>query len=559
MKQCELPYVRFDYEQAEKKLGEIIEGITAAKSAKEQFEYYKQFNSVMEDYSTAESIAYVRFTLNTEDKFYSDEMDYYDEIGAKVSAASIPFAKAVVNSEFKEELQKYVSPVAIKNLEISLKSIDESIVPEMQEEAKLSTEYKKLLSSAQIPFDGGVHNIPQLGKYCNDVDREVRKAAYNAMGQWLKDNGDKFDDIYDRMVKNRDIQAKKLGYKNYVELGYYRMGRNCYSPEDIEVFRNGVIKYWVPFVSEFKKRQAEELGVDKLYLYDNSNVLKKGNPEPIGTVEEIFENGKKMYEGMSASTGEFINFMLEHDLFDVIARKGKSGGGYCTAFPKYKMPFIFANFNGTFDDVDVLTHEAGHALAFYEGMKNIEDPQLQSGGMETCEVHSMSMEFFAWKYMELFFGERADEYRRMHFEHAVDFIPYGTMVDYFQQKVYESPEMTPAERKQLWLDLEATFRPDICNDGITYIEEGGRWQYQSHIFERPFYYIDYCLAQSVSFDFLIEMHKDYGKAFAKYTEFLKKGGTKVFTDLVTDAGFDSLFSENALANIVAELRKLNIK
>jgi M3 family oligoendopeptidase len=361
------------------------------------------------------------------------------------------------------------------------------------------------------------------------------------------------------MVKNRDRQAKKLGYKDYVELGYYRMGRNCYSPEDIEVFRNGVIKYWVPFVSEFKKKQAEELGIDKIYLYDNSNVLKTGNPEPIGTVEEIFKNGKKMYEGMSKETGEFINFMLEHDLFDVIARKGKSGGGYCTEFSKYKMPFIFANFNGTFDDVDVLTHEAGHALASFEAMKNIPDPLLRQGGMETCEIHSMSMEFFAWKYMDLFFEERADDYRRMHFEHAIDFIPYGTMVDYFHQKVYEKPEMTPAERKQLWLDLESTFRPDVCMEGITYIEEGGRWQYQSHIFERPFYYIDYCLAQSVSFDFLIAMHKDYDDAFARYTSLLRKGGTKVFTDLVKEAGFDSLFSADALPNIVKALRTLEIK
>ena len=259
---------------------------------------------------------------------------------------------------------------------------------------------------------------------------------------------------------------------------------------------------------------------------------------------------------MSEETGEFIRFMLDHDLFDVIAREGKSNGGYCTELPSYKMPFIFANFDGTSGDVDVLTHEAGHALASYKAMNSGILNELRQGGMETCEVHSMSMEFFAWKWMELFFGDKADDYRFMHLLNAISFLPYGTMVDYFQQKVYENPDMTPAERKQLWLDLESTFRPYLSKEGITYMEEGGRWQYQSHIYERPFYYIDYCLAQTISFDFLIQSKEDYNTAFENYDRFLRAGGSKTFTDLVKDAGFKLPFEDGKLCETAERLKSI---
>jgi M3 family oligoendopeptidase len=263
-----------------------------------------------------------------------------------------------------------------------------------------------------------------------------------------------------------------------------------------------------------------------------------------------------MYEEMSKDTGEFINYMLEHELFDVIAKKGKSGGGYCTELVEYKMPFIFANFNGTYGDIDVLTHEAGHALASYKAMNNIPLYELNQGGMETCEVHSMSMEFFAWKWMDLFFKEKAEDYRFMHISNAVYFIPYGTMVDYFQQCVYEKPEMTPAERKALWLKLEATFRPYMGQEGITYMEEGGRWQYQSHIYERPFYYIDYCLAQTIALDFLVAMRDNYNDAWKRYNAFLSKGGSETFVKLVEETGFKQPFDSGALSQLVKNVDKV---
>ena len=554
MKISEIEYKRPNVEELKAKYAEYTAAFTKeGVTAEEQAEIYRKINETDEEIGTMASLAYIRFTLDTTDEFYVKEMDFYNEAEPVMTGLKTVFAEAMLNSPHRKYLEKEFSPLIFTNYEILKKSYDPIIEEDCVEENKLQTEYKRLLSSAKIPFNGEILNISQLGKYKDSPDREIRRQAFNAHGEFMKENGEKFDDIYDRMVKVRTRMAQKMGYKNYVELGYYRMGRNCYSPEDIAKFREQLIKDWVPFVCELKKKLAEELGIDQIMLYDDNIYIKEGNPQPIGSAEEMFANGKKMYEEMSAETGEFIRFMLEHDLFDVIAREGKSNGGYCTELPSYKMPFIFANFDGTSGDVDVLTHEAGHALASYKAMNSGILNELRQGGMETCEVHSMSMEFFAWKWMELFFGEKADKYRHMHLLNAITFLPYGTMVDYFQQKVYENPEMTPAERKQLWLELEGIFRPYLSNEGITYMEEGGRWQYQSHIYERPFYYIDYCLAQTIAFDFLIQSQENYAEAFENYDNFLKAGGSKTFVDLVKGAGFKLPFEEGKLADMIKKL------
>lgn len=556
MKLSQIQYERPDKDEIIAKYNQILSDFDTAKNADEQIQVYQDCIQMQKHLNTMASLAYIRFTLDTRDIFYSNECDFYDEMGPIFEDYGIRFADKMLSSPYREQLEQRLSPLIFLNYEIAKKAFHPNAIEQMQEDNRLCTEYKKLLSSAKIAFRGEELNIPQLGKYKESPDRETRRQAYQAQGQWMKEHAQQFDDIFDKMVHVRDKMAKNCGYENYVQLGYYRMGRNCYSPQDIAAFRQQVLQVWVPFLQQIKAQQAQDLNLDHLKLFDDSIWLQEGNPQPKATVSEMFENGKRMYHEMSSDTGEFIDYMLQHDLFDVLARPGKSGGGYCTELPEYQMPFIFANFNGTYEDVDVLTHEAGHAYASYRAMRSIPLYELTQGGMETCEVHSMSMEFFAWKWMPLFFKENAEKYKYMHIGNALSFIPYGTMVDYFQQLVYEKPDMTPAERKSLWLDLEKQFRPYLSNEGITYMEEGGRWQCQSHIFERPFYYIDYCLAQTVAFEFLIEMHRDYDKAFSCYQQFLNAGGSKTFTQLVQDAGFPSVFSEETLSKMIPQLKQI---
>ena len=340
--------------------------------------------------------------------------------------------------------------------------------------------------------------------------------------------------------------AKKMGYPNFIELGYYRLGRLSFDQGMVERFRENVLKDLVPVVARLKKENAAKLVIEDFKLYDNDVCIPGGDPKPVLDKDGIFREASGMYHEMSEETGKFIDMMLENEAFDVVSRENKWGGGYCTSIPQYNQPFILANFNGTSDDIDVITHEAGHAFADYMTAGNRFSMELGIGGMETAETHSMSMEFFAWKYIGKFFGGNAEKYKYMHVFESLSFIPYGTIVDYFQHLVYTNPEMTPAERKEVWNRLEAQFRPYLSTEGIPYLSEGTRWQYQMHIYESPFYYIDYCIAQATAFQFLLESRKDYGDAFKRYVRFLSQGGEQLFGDLVAEAGLKSPFEEGAL-------------
>ena len=395
-----------------------------------------------------------------------------------------------------------------------------------------------------------------LRKYMMDDDREIRREAYEVLGKKLESESEALDTIFDKLVKIRDKMAKKMGYKNFIELGYYKLGRLSFDEKMVEKFRKNVLSDIVPVVARLKKENAKRMGIDQLKLYDNDVNVPGGNPKPVLDKDGIFEATKNMYHEMSEDTGKFIDMMMDNEAFDVVSRENKWGGGYCTSFAKYEQPFILANFNGTSADIDVMTHEAGHAFADYMTAENKYKTELDIGGMETAETHSMSMEFFAWRYINKFFGGQADKYKFMHVFDALSFIPYGTIVDYFQHIVYSNPEMTPAERKVAWNKLEAQYRPYMTTEGMTYLSEGTRWQYQMHIYETPFYYIDYCLAQLVAFEFLLESQKDYDDAFQRYVRFLSQGGEKIFPDLIAEAKLVSPFEEGALEGVAKEVEKL---
>ena len=241
--------------------------------------------------------------------------------------------------------------------------------------------------------------------------------------------------------------------------------------------------------------------------------------------------------------------MLDNELLDVLSTEGKEGGGYCTEIPLYEVPFIFANFNGTQGDVEVVTHEAGHAFAFWMNRKRI-PTEYSSPSMEACEVHSMSMEFFGWRNAEGFFGPDAKKFLYSHLSDALTFIPYGTMVDHFQHIVYEKPELTPAERHAEWKRLLGIYMPWMKLDGgIPFYAEGEGWQRQHHIYESPFYYIDYCLAQTVALEFWAMIQKDREDAWKHYMAYTVQGGSRTFTDLLKNAGLKTPFDEACMREV----------
>ena len=549
-----MPYERVDFAQVEKEMKELTREFEEAKSGEEQFAVHQKFYALTDRVSTYMTIANIRFDIDTSDKFYDGEHQYYDEKRPVYRNLVLEYEKRMYESPYREYLESKIGQVAFKNMELSLKSMNEKIIPLMQEENNLTMEYDKLIAGAKIPFDGKELNLSLMRPYLISQDRKVRAQAWEKISVFFEENADKLDEIYDRLVKNRTKQAREMGYENYLELGYIRMNRNCYGKEEVEAFRRQIKEYFVPFAESLHERRRKRLGLDRLSFIDEQVYFPEGNPAPIGSPQEIMESGRKMYEELSPQTKEFFNFMMENQLFDVLGRKTKRAGGYMTYLPLYNSPFIFANFNGTSGDVDVITHECGHA---FQGYLSGKDPIREHAeiGMETAEIHSMSMEFFAEKWMPLFFGDRARDYIDMHLEDAAAFIPYGCMVDEFQHIVYGNPDMTPAERKAAWRKLEKEYKPHLDYGDNKFFGQGGYWQRQLHIYDYPLYYIDYCLAQTCALQYKVRMDEDFAGAWESYLKLCMLSASDFYTNMLKDVGLDSPFEEGAIKNIVEKLKK----
>ena len=550
MKFSQMKYERPDAEQLKAELNGLTEKLKAAKSYTEAKELFLAEEKLNKHISTLANLAHIRHTIDTRDAFYDGEMKFWNKVDPELEECQQGWTQAMLESPYRKDFAEEYGNLMFLKAEIKCKTFSPVIIEELQKENELADEYEKLLASAQIPFEGGVYTLSQLTPFKSDPDDARRLAAWKAEGNWYKENQAKLDDLYDQLVHLRDKMGKKLGYEGYTTLGYYRMGRNCYTKADVEKFRAAVVKYIVPLADSIYREQAGRLGKQyPMNAADNALMFRSGNPRPAGDADAILKQGKKFYEELSPETGVFFNKMLDDQLMDVLSTPGKAGGGYCTSLGDYEMPFIFANFNGTQHDVEVVTHEAGHAFAAYMNRDRIPYSYVWPS-MEACEVHSMSMEFFAWPWAGGFFGADARKFRYSHLAGALTFIPYGTMVDHFQHIVYEHPELTPAQRHEEWKKLAAIYQPWMRLDGeIPFYGAGEYWQRQMHIYQSPFYYIDYCLAQTVSLQFWAMLQKDRADAWSHYMAYTKQGGSRTFTELLKNAGLSTPFEESCLRGV----------
>ena len=550
MKFSEMPYTRPDAEAVKQEYAQLTQRLLHAESYAQAHEVFLAHEETDKVVGTAGSLVYIRQSIDTRDSFYKEEKAFWDEFYPELEEYMQAWNEAMLDSPFRKDFEAQYGELLFLNTEIARKTFSPELIEDLQKENELVNEYDNLIASAQIPFEGGVYTLSQLTPFKTDLDDDRRLAAYKADGQWHKDHQDQLDRIYDELTHLRDGMGKKLGYGGYTTLGYYRMMRNCYTKEDVEQFRAAVVKYVVPVADSIKRAQADMIGRPyPLSFADAALQFRSGNPRPAGTAADILEQGKKFYDELSPETSEFFRTMLEEELLDVLSTEGKQAGGYCSDLPAYERPFIFANFNGTQGDVEVVTHEAGHAFAGWMNRKRV-PAQYVSPSMEACEVHSMSMEFFGWKNAEGFFGADAQKFLFSHLAGALTFIPYGTMVDHFQHTVYEKPDMSPKERHAEWKHLMGIYMPWIRLDGdIPFYAEGEGWQRQSHIYGMPFYYIDYCLAQTVALNFWAMIQKNPKEAWDRYMAYTLQGGSRTFVDLLQHAGLKTPFDESCLKEI----------
>ena len=547
-------YERIDIDAVKKQFEELIGSFSKADSAEKQCEIMDKVINLRNHIDTMITLVSIRHSINTADDFYDKENDYCDEISPLLYGFTTDFYEALVTSKFRKELEDKYGKFLFDQAECSLKTFNEEVIPQLQEENKLSSKYDKLIASAKIPFDGEERTLSQMAPYTQSKDRNIRKDAAKKVAEFFSAHKNDFDEIYDKLVKVRTEIAHKLGFKNYVELAYARLRRLDYNAQDVAGYRKQVLENIVPLHSELRERQAKRLGIDKLKFYAEPIKFNSANADPHRDPEWILNHGKTMYRELSKETDEFFTFMTENNLLDLLSKKGKNSGGYCTYIPDYKSPFIFANFNGTAHDVDVLTHEAGHAFQVYES-RGYEVPEYLWPSYEACEIHSMSMEFLTWPWMGLYFENDEDKYKFIHLSEALLFIPYGVTVDEFQHWVYENPEATPEERRNKWLETEKKYLPTRDYGEIDELKEGIFWFRQGHIFGTPFYYIDYTLAQVCAFQFWIKSRENREKAWEEYLNLCRLGGSKPFFELMKAANLKNPFNEGTIASVIPKIRE----
>ena len=553
MKFSEYKYVRPDLELFKKQMDEQLVLIATGKDAKVEIEAIYNVFKILDDVDTMSNLVGIRNSVDTRDEFYDGEQKFFDENSPHIQEYNQKFINKLLESENREALVAEFGEYIFQKYEIAKKTFSPEIIPDLQEENKLSTEYSKLLAGAKIEFDGETYNLSQMRPFTTHKVRDTRHKAQLAVSGWFEANEEQIDRIYDDMVKVRTKIAKTLGYENFVQLGYDRMCRPDYTSIDVANYRKQVYESVVPFVAKLVERKGKRLGIEDLKSYDLALSFLDGNPTPKGDSTWQLNHAKDMYEDMSKETGEFINFMIDHELLELDAKEGKMGGGYCTFIPNYESPYIFANFNGTSGDVDVLTHEAGHAFQVYQSQKLI--PDYRWPGYEGAEIHSMSMEFLAWPWIHKFFEEDTDKYKFDHLAGGLSFLPYGVTVDEFQHGIYENPELSPEERKALWRSIEKKYLPFKDYDDDKFLEKGAFWYRQGHIFGAPFYYIDYTLAQVVAFQYWVKSQENHEEAFANYLALCKLGGSKSFTELLKAAGLENPFLDGTIAKTMKPLIK----
>ena len=538
-----------------KKMEQFVNELKACNNADEASKIIKKLNKFNSEIETQTSIIYVLYSCDTTNPEYAKAQEYLDEVSPTFAKYGQAVTKVLAEAPYRKDLEKKFGSFLFKKYDLSLKTFDEKIMPELAKQNKLTSEYDLIFGSAQIEFRGEILNLSQLGKYLQDSDRETRREAAKAMDKWLGENEKRIGEIYGELVLLRDTMAKKLGYKSFTELGYYMLGRTDYNADMVKVYREQIAREVVPVCNKLYKQQMKNLGIKNPQYFDYNLMFKSGNPKPAGNPKYLVEQAQKMYADLGPESKEFFDFMVKYELMDLEARKGKAPGGYQISFPLYKSPFIFSNFNGTQGDVNVLCHEGGHAFQCYLS-SGIKVPEYRQPTLESCEIHSMSMEFFAWPYMDGFFGKDAEKYKYAHLADSIEFLPYGITIDEFQHWVYDHPNATHEERCAAFKDIETRYTPHKKYDDCPTLARGTWWMRQSHIFGSPFYYIDYTLAQVVAFQFAVENMKNHEKAWKKYIKLCKMGGKYPFLELLERNHLRNPFIDGNVRKVIRPLTKV---
>ncbi|MEI7710078.1 MAG: M3 family oligoendopeptidase [Rhodospirillales bacterium] len=503
-------------------------------------------------FETWSALVHLRFAQNTADATAIADRDYADALSPEATELEVAIKRRLLADPDRSELEAAAGAHAVRLWDCDIATFEPAIKTDLEEESRLSARYTSLMASAKIDIGGQTANLSGLAPFAEHPDRAIRHEAEQKRWAFFSANGQELDTIYADLVTVRHRMATTLGYATYTPLGYKRLRRVDYGPEEVARYREQVREHVVPLVAKLLENRRAEHGWDRLYFWDEALIDPAGNPQPIGGPDLLATKAQTMFDRMDPRLGAFYRTMNEGRFLDLPNRPNKAGGGFCTSFPTVGMPYIFANFTGTHHDIGVFTHEMGHAFQNWEsrGQPNVD---YLWPTMEAAEIDSMALEFLTYPHIDLMVGDdAADRFRRMHLIGALAFLPYGVCVDHFQHEVYAHPEASPTERHAMWARLEKLYMPWTDYGDLDYPAKGGRWQAKQHIYGTAFYYIDYTLAQCCALQFWLRSRSDAAATMDAYTALCARGGSAPFGELVRSAGLVSPFADGALADAVRE-------
>lgn len=529
----------------------INSALDQAKTRSDKEQALQQWENLRRRLDTWEAMTSLNFSQDTTNQNYQQAQAYSDELKPKLTALEIAVKRRLLDSRERTELESILGQQAFSLWSADVTTFEPAIEADLVQESKLVNQYVQLLASAELEFRGEKVNLSGIRRSTQDSDRQTRSEAEKVRWQFFSQHQAQLDSIYDQLVKLRHSMAQKLGYENYIGLGYKRMQRIDYTEADVASYREEVVNKVVPLAQKIIDQKAQKLNLDRVCFWDEAVFDLQGNPKPQGDHDWMLEQAQQMFDNLHPELGSFFAMMVAGNLLDLKTRPGKAGGGFCTSFPTQGVPYIFANFNQTQGDVEVFTHEMGHAFQAWQS-RNLPLIDYLWPTLESCEIHSMSLEFLTWSQMDKFFGDDADRFREIHLAQSILFLPYGCAVDHFQHLVYANPEATPQERNQMWQQMEALYLPWRQYGDLEYPAQGGLWQEKQHIYCSPFYYIDYTLALCCALQFWVKAESDFTGALTEYIALCQRGGQAPFQSLTSSANLVSPFKPGSLANVVTK-------
>jgi oligoendopeptidase F len=508
------------------------------------------------------STRYIAMTCHTDDseaeKAY---LHFVENIEPNIKPRQFKLEQIFVQHPLRKDLPRQRYEVFDRDTRAQVELFRPENVPLETEEAKLTQQYQKLSGSLTVQFRGEEKTLTQMGRYLEETDRALRQEAWELVAKRRLAERDKFEDMFDDLLKLREQIARNAGFNNYRDYTFRKLGRFDYTPADCEKFHEAVEREVIPAVRELQQERRRLLRIDSLRPWDlGVDPLNRPPLRPFEQVDRMVSQSQKIFDSMDRDLSQGFRLMQDLRLLDLANRKGKAPGGYQSTLAEARVPFIFMNAVGIQRDVETILHEAGHAFHALATQQEDLYP-YRSAPIEFCEVASMSMELLGNEFLENFYGRpEADRARRTHLEGILAIFAWIATVDAFQHWIYTHPQHTREQRAERWMKLMERFGGEVDWQGY---EEARAflWHRQLHIFIHPFYYIEYGIAQLGALQVWANSKRDRSAALTAYKKALGLGGSRPLPELFAAAGCNFEFSARTVAPLVKlvqqELRKLD--